>query len=128
MLLAHKWILAAQSQVLRAEFIEQQEREGAANTTATVMVPSEFTVQAVSAILHYCYYGYLDDRTMWGSGAEEIYELAQHYGMDELAEDVELSLSESITEGNRFQRLQLACKHSADVLEKVGGIVLVCPR
>jgi len=77
-----------------------------------------FSVQAVEAIIHYCYRGYLDEAVLTGDGSESILELAHYYGMTDLEGVLEAYLAKSLNSGNVVRRAMLADECSAERLKK----------
>jgi hypothetical protein len=85
----------------------------------TVHIPADsFPVQAVEAITHYCYKGYLDEAVLLGDGAEAILKLAHHYEMVYLVKVLEAYLVKSLNSGNAVRRAMLADECSAGKLKK----------
>jgi len=98
---AHKWILAAQSPVLRDFSTSTKTKAG---EVVTVYVPDEFTAETVDAVIHYCYHGFVDPSVKM---AEAIFKLADHYGMSDLREAVRVGFS-----------AELSSKYPVDTKEK----------
>jgi BTB/POZ domain len=82
--LAHKWILSAQSPVMRELFAEKSTNELESN---------EFAAEAVETVIRYCYQGHIDHATMSEQLVEATFLVATDYGMDELREEVRAGFS-----------------------------------
>jgi len=83
-----------------------------------VYVPdASFSVQAVEAIIRYCYQGYIDEELLTEEKAESILELAHYYDMSSLKKVLEAYLAKSLDSENVVRKAKLADECSAEKLK-----------
>ncbi|CAL8116511.1 unnamed protein product [Orchesella dallaii] len=106
---AHKTILSARSSVFAAMFNANMiERE-----TATVNI-TDFDSEVVKGMLEYLYTG---ETAVMASRAQELLQIAEKYNLEELKEDCEYAIGNSLTKDNVAGVLVLAHNHNAPVLK-----------
>jgi hypothetical protein len=116
---AHKSFLMACSPAFRAMFSNPSEE-----SKSGVIEISDFPPEPVRALVRFCYQGFLDDATMDGDGAVEIFQLADKYLIDDLKATLEEHfINKRLSVGNVIEMAKLADMHSAPKLKKVGSFI-----